>query len=124
VGPRAGLNRCGKSRPTGIRSPDRPARSQSLYQLSYPVHNILMEYVINDVLLSKCNVACSIAHSISCTRLFRGKMHSDCFNGTEILQGEMAAWKKKWDTVIPADLKRVFVSGTCMPAGHERVKVV
>ena len=25
----------GKSRPTGIRSPDRPARSQSLYRLSY-----------------------------------------------------------------------------------------
>ena len=24
--------------PTGIRSPDRPARSQSLYQLSYPAH--------------------------------------------------------------------------------------
>ena len=23
--------------PTGIRSPDRPARSQSLYQLSYPL---------------------------------------------------------------------------------------
>ena len=28
----------GKSRPTGIRSPDCPARSQSLYRLSYPVH--------------------------------------------------------------------------------------
>jgi hypothetical protein len=26
------------SPPTGIRSPDRPARSQSLYRLSYPVH--------------------------------------------------------------------------------------
>ena len=26
--------------PTGIRSPDRPARSQSLYGLSYPAHNI------------------------------------------------------------------------------------
>jgi hypothetical protein len=26
-GPRAGLDRCGKYRPTGIRSPDRPARS-------------------------------------------------------------------------------------------------
>ena len=25
----------GKSRPTGIRSPDRPARNQSLYRLSY-----------------------------------------------------------------------------------------
>jgi hypothetical protein len=29
VGPRARLDGCGKSRPTGIRSPDRPARSKS-----------------------------------------------------------------------------------------------
>jgi len=29
----------------------------------------------------------SIAHSIICTRLFRGKMHSDWFNGIEIPQG-------------------------------------
>jgi len=36
VGLMAGLDWCGKSRPTGIRSPDRPARRQSLYQLSYP----------------------------------------------------------------------------------------
>jgi hypothetical protein len=36
VGPGAGLDRCGKSRPTGIRSPDLPARSESLYRLSYP----------------------------------------------------------------------------------------
>ena len=33
VGPRAGLD--GKSRP-GIRSPDRPARSESLHRLRYP----------------------------------------------------------------------------------------
>jgi hypothetical protein len=40
VGPRAGLDRCEKSRPpTGIRSPDRPARSQSLYRLSYRAHS-------------------------------------------------------------------------------------
>jgi hypothetical protein len=26
--------------PTGVRSPDRPAHSQSLYRLSYPAHNI------------------------------------------------------------------------------------
>ena len=32
---------CGKSRPTAIRSPDRPARSQSLYRLSYPAHVLL-----------------------------------------------------------------------------------
>jgi hypothetical protein len=37
VGPRAGLDGCGKSRPpTGIQSPDRPARNESLYRLSYP----------------------------------------------------------------------------------------
>jgi hypothetical protein len=29
----------------------------------------------------------STAHSIICTRLFRGKMHSDWFNGIDILQG-------------------------------------
>jgi hypothetical protein len=36
VGPTAGLDGCGKTRPTGIRSPDGPARSESLYRLSYP----------------------------------------------------------------------------------------
>ena len=36
VGLRAGLDWYGKSRPTGIRFPDRPARRQSLYRLRYP----------------------------------------------------------------------------------------
>ena len=36
--PRAGLDRCGKSRPHQDSIPDRPARSQSLYRLSYPAH--------------------------------------------------------------------------------------
>jgi len=40
VGLRTGLDRCGKSRPTGIRSPDRPARRQSLYRLRYPAHRV------------------------------------------------------------------------------------
>jgi len=35
---RAGLDWCGKSRFTGIRSPDRPARRQSLYRLRCPAH--------------------------------------------------------------------------------------
>ena len=36
MGPRASLDRRGKSRPTGILSSHRPARNQSLYRLSYP----------------------------------------------------------------------------------------
>ena len=44
-GPRAGLDGCGKSRPpTGIRSPDLPARSESLYQLSYPGPELLSNW--------------------------------------------------------------------------------
>ena len=38
VGLWAGLDWCGKSRPTGIWSPDRQARGQSLYRLRYPAH--------------------------------------------------------------------------------------
>ena len=42
-GLQAGLDRCGKSRPpTGIRSPDRPAGSQSLYRLSYRAHTFMI----------------------------------------------------------------------------------
>jgi hypothetical protein len=33
--------------PTGIRSPDRPARSQSLYQLRYPAHLECSTYIKN-----------------------------------------------------------------------------
>ena len=36
VGPGAGLDRCGKSHPTGIRSPDLAAHSELLYRLCYP----------------------------------------------------------------------------------------
>ena len=40
VSRRAGLDRCGKSRsPTGIRSPDRQARNQSLYRPRYRAHD-------------------------------------------------------------------------------------
>jgi len=65
--------------------------------------------------------ACSIAHSIIFTRLFRGKMHSDWFNGIEILQGR---WQhgEKVRYCYPSGLERLFVSGTYIcAAGHERV---
>ena len=38
MGPRAGLDRCGKSRLHRDSIPDRPARSHSLYRLSYRAH--------------------------------------------------------------------------------------
>ena len=39
MGPRAGLEVAENLAPTAIRSPDRPARSQSLYRLSYLAPN-------------------------------------------------------------------------------------
>jgi len=45
VGPRAGLDRCGKSRPHRVSIPDRPARSQSLYRLSYRAHTHTHIYI-------------------------------------------------------------------------------
>ena len=36
MGLKTGLNVCRKFRPTGIRSSDRPTRTESLYELSYP----------------------------------------------------------------------------------------
>jgi hypothetical protein len=48
VGLRAGLDRCGKSRYTEIRSPDRPARRHSLYRLRYPapkLHNKVIQFI-------------------------------------------------------------------------------
>jgi hypothetical protein len=35
VGPRAGLDTCGKSRPTGIRPPDRPSRHLNIFSLVF-----------------------------------------------------------------------------------------
>jgi len=61
----------------------------------------------------------SIAQSIICTWLFRGKMHSDWFNETEILQGRWQPGEKvgycypsglektlcKWDIYVPLVMK-------------------
>jgi hypothetical protein len=51
VYPRAGLDGCGKPRPTGIRSPDRPARWESLYRLRYSGPDV----GVRERKLSKCN---------------------------------------------------------------------
>ena len=46
MGPRVGLDECGKSRPTGIRSTDCPAHSESLTRLNHlgPQH-MWLDYI-------------------------------------------------------------------------------
>jgi len=44
MGPRGGLDGYGNFASTGIRSPDRPGRSESLYRLSYAGHFIVLVY--------------------------------------------------------------------------------
>ena len=54
-GPQGRSGRVRKITPTGIRSPDRPARSESLYRLSYPGQRKLkgMRSIINIVKISQ-----------------------------------------------------------------------
>ena len=54
MGPRAGLNKCKKSAPPRIRSPDRPPRSQSLYRLSYPAHS---EFLVTLITLTRVSAS-------------------------------------------------------------------
>ena len=59
MGPRAGLDRCGKSRPHRDSIPDRPARSQSLYLLSYTGPFVVMTGEI------PCIFECAYNHNLS-----------------------------------------------------------
>ena len=53
----------GKSRPTGIRSPDRPARCQSLYRLSYSVLYItLIKYDVHTTIICRNESLCAIGN--------------------------------------------------------------
>ena len=47
----------GNSRPTGIRSPDRPARSQSLYQLSYRALRRTQYYIIRQEICAQFDMS-------------------------------------------------------------------
>jgi hypothetical protein len=55
-------------------------------------------------------ILCAMPHA---ALHFHRKIPSDWFNGIEIFKVD-GSMEKKWDTVIPADLKRLFVSGTYM----------
>jgi len=49
--------------------------------------NAAMQHCTQYHLYTAVMLLCSIVPSIICTRLFRGKMHSDWFSGTEMFQG-------------------------------------
>jgi len=79
-----------------------PSTLKYLYSLE-PVrmHFPAKQLCTNDTV--QCCISAS--HSIICTRLFRGKMHSDWFKGVEILQGRWQHGEKV---------------GYCYPSGYEK----
>ena len=67
VGPRADLDGCGNLAPTRTRSPDRPARSESLHRLHYPRGTHILQKYNNDlkpVGASRAHGASSILRTI------------------------------------------------------------
>jgi hypothetical protein len=79
VGPRAGLDVCEKSHPTGIRSPDRPARSHSLYRLSYPACQTyeILTFILDSLLLTKLSsfIGVIVPFSVQYTCLYPANWH-------------------------------------------------
>jgi hypothetical protein len=74
VGPRARLDVSEKSCPTGIRSPDRPARSKSLYRLSYPAHMyvcVCKRFVAAVVVVHLDGKSRGNVHHITCMKAVR-----------------------------------------------------
>ena len=59
--------------PTGIRSPERPARSQSLYRLSYPAH--VAELAVHKSPVTDCRGDHVL---MSCGLIFVGSQHLPC----------------------------------------------
>jgi len=79
------------------------------------------------------SIICTRLHSTICTRLFRGKMHSDWFNGIEILQGRWQHGDKvgycypsglektlcKWDIYVPLVTKGLMHHREIFAAWYE-----
>jgi len=79
-------------------------------------------------LFKSAGIRGSIAHSIICTRLFRGKMNSDSFNGIEIIQGRWQHGEKvgysypnglektlcKWEIYVPLVTKGLIPCSHCL----------
>ena len=74
MGPRAGLDGRGKSRPHRDSIPDRPARSQSLYRLSYPARSIdsKLYYQLQQKLLAANMVQTTLFMNVKIYRLNKG----------------------------------------------------
>jgi hypothetical protein len=95
MGPRAGLDGCGKSGPpTGIRSPDRPARSESLYRLSYAGSvrgrdirlNVVLhirpadQLVITAVAFCQSTLASTALRPGDCSMCHKGLTHAEIYS--------------------------------------------
>ena len=100
VGTNVGLDGCWKTRfhPTGIRSPARPARSESLYRLSYPVP--IKQYVYLFIYLFRIRAASFLR------RFKKVKIEKDvtaALNGPTSLVSAYIHNNWKMDRVLKAD---------------------
>jgi hypothetical protein len=106
VGPRAGLDRCGKSHPTGIRSPDLPARSESLYRLG-AIHKL------RDIYESFC----VSLHENFNTYIFAKKVLK-AFGSTEMCEETLSVKnfrKRKFCSRLTDERLHVMERESCLP---------
>jgi len=77
LGPRAGLNRCGKSRPTGIWSPELPARRKSIIPTALP---------------GPLNSSRTLANQTEFYRLYLKSLYKRRRNSLAVLRDEYRKW--------------------------------
>jgi hypothetical protein len=70
---------------TGIRSPDRPARSQSLYRLSYPAHTYTCNCIIIHTNTYTYNTYVNIFFSTSCRKILKYQINGNSFIGSRVV---------------------------------------
>ena len=80
VGPWAGLDGCGKSRPYRDSIPDRPARSESLHRVSYPnsqgkTYALILPSITQVITGKKLQVSAYQHHDIMILHTHQNKMN-------------------------------------------------
>ena len=136
VGPRAGLDGCGKSRPTRIRSPECVARTKSLYRLSHsgPRQRVLKHYQNKrldnlEMILKVVSKNSECRQRVSCRgwRVRHTEVRIDQFY--LVLTGKVTCWERSsmWTTYkgpLFATLKAAFIHCHLAETGFPALKII
>jgi hypothetical protein len=98
---------------TGLRSPDHPARSQLLYQLSYPAHKTTYVYVCIGIeeFFEDSYLPLRISHTVKSILCYQTELLQPCMSDSSITAHIFHAYKMF--TLSQSCLPMVWLLGDC-----------